>query len=256
MKKKIILIILTTININCFSQDSLEIKGLWSSDSGKVMSDIFVFRSDNNYFIYNSENVNTNSLGKTRDLPDDDIMIDEAYTSLIESGKWKISNGKLILYERNFLEKWYDFLEIYGKSKELILTLNKINDNNIEICKTENNENLFCEKLSTNFTQISKTRDKRFYNEISKEIENNGSLKQKFELSGYERNLKISYDFFDKPDKLIIRDGSGHILFNSSMTSTVGYVFKELKLRGVTDLYFEINSRDNESFWKICVDIK
>jgi len=68
--------------------------------------------------------------------------------------------------------------------------------------------------------------------------------------------LKLSYEFYKEPDQLILEDKSGKVLFNTDRIATSKRKTIEIPLKGVTKLVFKISNEQNNSKWKINVEIK
>ncbi len=83
-----------------------------------------------------------------------------------------------------------------------------------------------------------------------------GSQTKEILLSGYETELKLSYDFHDVADHLIIKNKRGKELFSKKNNETNGKMTKEIPLRGITNLIFIVKSNQKNSKWEIKAEIK
>lgn len=258
MKNVLYILIALLLGQSGCAQNKVEkIQGSWCLSSDYEFPDVIIFRSDGNYFVYNSNSVNTESIGLKENLTGNDILINGAYTSMTEKGVWNYnpSTKELILKERNILKEWTDFSEAYGKSPELKFYLKEINDSLLQIC-FEKNEKKFCDKFEKNWSYISDKGVKILYEEISKENSGVGSLTKEFLLSGYETELKLSYEFYKEADELIVYDNNGKELHRTGIRATTKNETATINLSGVTKLMFKIKSKDTTSKWRFSVEVQ
>ena len=103
---------------------------------------------------------------------------------------------------------------------------------------------------------LTKDNNKTFYRELTDNYTGTGSQEKEVFLSGYETELKLSYDFYKEADQLTITDKSGEELFSTEMIATNGRKTKEITLRGVTQLTVKVVSSKPSSKWKVKVEIK
>lgn len=253
-------VLLTTINACSQStKDKIENKlyGSWVLKSNYEFPDVIIFRSDHKYFVYNSNNVSPESLGLTENLKNGDILIDGSYTSMTEKGIWLYipDTKKLILKERNILSEWTDFSAAYGKSKEIYFHLKELSENKLILCFDKKGEQA-CDEYEKHWSYITKSGIKVFYKEITNEYIGTGSQEKEILLSGYETELKLTYEFYEKADQLTIMDGTGKEIFSVKMISTNREKNEIIYLQGVTKLVFKVTSDKADSKWKIKIDIK
>ncbi|NCP61508.1 MAG: hypothetical protein GW839_14620 [Flavobacteriales bacterium] len=210
-------------------------------------NDLIILRSDHHYFIYNPNSADISSFELTGELKSNDIKIDGAYTAMNEKGTWEYNSStkQLVLKERNILEEWTDFSEAYGREKELAFSLKQLSENEIELCFDKKGKQV-CEKYERN----------NKYREINEDHTGTGNQLKEILLSGYETVLKLSYEFYKEPDQLILEDKSGKVLFNTDRIATSKRKTIEIPLKGVTKLVFKISNEQNNSKWKINVEIK
>ena len=252
------LIITLSLGQSCYAQTITEhIQGSWGLSSDYEFPDVIIFRSDGKYFVYNSNSVNTESIGLKENLKGNDILINGVYTSMTEMGVWNFnpSTKKLLLKERKILQAWTDFSETYGKSFELNFNMTEITDSLITICY-EKNQQLLCDKYEKNWSYISSKGDKMYYKEILKEISGVGSMSKDILLSGYETELELSFEFYKEPDELIIYDQNNKVLHRTGIRATTRVETATINLSGITKLVFKIESEEATSKWKISVDVK
>ena len=251
-----LLILLLTHNA-CTQNIKEKLYGSWSLISDNEFPDLIIFRSDHKYFVYNSNSVATESIGLTENLKSDDIWINNAYTSMTEKGIWSFepSTKELVLKERKILETWTDFSEAYGKSSELRFYLKEITDSVIQLCFNKEGKQL-CDKYERSWSYTSNKNTKIFYTEVFKEYAGTGIKTKEVLLSGYETELKLSCEFYDEPDELIIYDHNGKELYRSGMMATIKKEVKTINLSGITKLIFKIDNKDFNSKWKFSVEIK
>jgi len=252
---KVILFIVMTSSTACFQSVEEKLVGSWGLNSNYESPDIIIFRSDHKYFVYNSNSVDTESLGLTENLKSDDILIDDSYTSMTEKGTWSYNNATkvLTLRKRNILEKWTDFSEVYGKSEELKFYLKQITRNKIRLCFADKVKQ-FCEEYTRDWR--TNNGEKIFYREISKKCTGVGNKTKEILLTGYETELKLSYVFYKEFGKLVIEDKTGKVLFLTDITEVNERRKKEIDLRGVTKLVFKVVSSKETCHWEIGVEIK
>lgn len=253
----IFLIILAIAQSACSQISENKLLGSWVLSSNYESPDIIIFRSDHKYFVYNANSVNAGSLGLTDNLKGNDILINDAYTSLTEIGMWDYnqSSKKLILKEREILDTNSDFSRAYSVSSQLEFYVKRITEYEIEICYEKHNEKL-CDKYDKNWSYTSDKKIKISYQEIIKEFSGTSNDKEEVYLSGYETELQLRYIFFKEADKLIIESEKGKELFSTEMESTNGERTKLINLNGVTKLVFKIESSQPSSKWKFRIDLK
>jgi ABC-type transport system involved in multi-copper enzyme maturation permease subunit len=83
-----------------------------------------------------------------------------------------------------------------------------------------------------------------------------GSTTKDLSLTGKETTLKLSYEFYKKPDELIVYDQNGDELHHTGMRVTTKAETVMINLNGVTKLVFKIESKDVSSKWRFSVDVK
>ncbi len=252
---KIILSTLLIYNSACSQPIKENLVGSWFRSCDVCeFNDLIILRSDHKYFVYNPNSADIGSFELTGELKSNDIRIDGAYTAISEKGIWDYdtSTKDLVFTERSILEEWTDFSEVYGKSKELKFYLKELTENEIELCNKEGKQ-LLCEKYERNNSENDSIT---FYKEVTEDFTGTGSQVKEILLSGYETELKLSYEFYKEPDELIIEDRSGKVLFTTNMVSTSERKTMELSLRGVTKLAFKIRNERTSSKWKIMAEIK
>jgi hypothetical protein len=242
----IALSILLFNNSACSQPAKEKLVGSWSLVCDVCeFGDLIILRSDHQYFIYNPQNADIGSVEMFGTLKDNDLIIDSGYTSMVEKGVWNYDRSKkeLILKKRNILEDWTSFSETYGKSSELRLNLDFLPENELELCFDGGKEQL-CEKYA-----------KARYYEITEGYTGAGIQTEEILLSGYETELKLSYDFYKEPNEVVIEDVNGEELFSTDMTSTNGMKTVEIPLRGVTKLVLKVNGQQNSKF-RVRIEIK
>lgn len=245
---KIILFILLISNSACSQSEEKRLHGSWFLVCDVCeFNDLIILRSDYKYFIYNPNSADIGSFEQTGELKSNDIRIDGAYTAMSEKGIWNYnpSTKELILKERNILDEWTDFSEAYGRAKELTFYLKQLSEDEMELCFNKEGKQL-CEKYERN----------NKYHEIIEAYSGSGSQTKEIVLSGYETELKLTYDFYKESDQLIIEDRSGKRLFSTDMIATNGRRIAEVPLRGATRLVFKVTSSASSSKWKIKVEVK
>ena len=253
--KFIIYLIFILCNSSCSQHSSDKILGEWMveiSDDGDWLPDVIIFRSDNKYLIFNDLDF-VWMIDDT--LPEFSILMDErgAVTALTETGSWiyNESSNQIILTERNFIKENSLFNEYYGKGDKLIFEVKNITFDSLDICYREKK----CDTYIKNYNPGG-NRDMMFYREQVESYIGNGSQENDIYLSGYETELKISYNFFEEADQLTVTDKNGKELFSTKMESTNERIEKEISIRGVTNLIFRINSSKPNSKWELELDIK
>lgn len=258
MKKVLYILIALSLGQSSCAQSKIEkILGSWCLSSDYEFPDVIIFRSDGKYFVYNSNSVNTESIGLKNNLKGNDILINGAYTSMTEKGVWNYnpSTKELRLKERKILQEWTDFSEVYGKSPELNFYLKEITDSIIRICYKKNEKQL-CDKYEKNWSYISNKGVKIFYKEISTENSGVGSMTKDFLLSGYETELELSYEFYKESDELIVYDQNKKELHRTGIRTTTRVEKATINLTGVTKLIIKIESKETTSKWRISVVVK
>lgn len=259
IKRLYILIIVSFCIMQCAcTQSKTNILGSWILVSNYETPDIIIFRSDYKYYVYNSNSVNIESLGLKKNLHGYDILINDSYTTITEKGIWVYNekSDELILKERIIIDEESDFRHAYGNADVLTFKLDKITQDKIELCYKKQGKTI-CDIYEKNWSYTDNSGDKVFYQEVTKEFVGMDSQIKEMVLSGYETELNIKYDFLKEPDKLIIKDGRGELIYSTKeMKSTDGWIKKELNLKGVTKLVFEIVSSQPISKWKINIELK
>ena len=253
MLLKIILFLLLISNSACSQNSSEKIPGEWTleiSNDGDWYPDVIIFRSDYKYLVFNDMDF----VGMPGTSTEFDIIMDnQTATALTETGKWIYdkAGNQIILADRNFIKENSLFNKYYGKGEKLILKVKKITEKKVVLCYNGNQ----CDTYIRNYNPRGDP-DLIFYRELTKEFSGTGSQCKEILLSGYETELKLSYDFYENADQLIIEDKSGKELFSTKMTATNGRRTKELPLRGITKLVFKVTSSQESSKWKIKAEIK
>lgn len=249
-----IALFLLLVNHSAYSQDSSDkILGEWTlemSDDGDWYPDVIIFRSDNKYLVFNDMDF----IGMPGTSTKFDIIMDnQTATALTETGKWTYDQtcNQIILTNRNFIKENSLFNDYYGKGKILSLEVKNITDKKVVLCYDKN----YCDTYIKNYNSRGDS-GMISYRELTKEFTGTGSQSKEILLSGYETELKLSYDFYEKADHLIIEDKSGKELFSTEMTATNRRRAKEIPLRGITKLMFKLTSSFKSSKWKIKVEIK
>jgi hypothetical protein len=199
--------------------------------------------------------VSTESLGVTENLTSDDICIDGAYDSMTEKGTWSYNRSTkvLTLKERNILEKSTDFCNSYGRSSELKFYVKQITRDKIKLCFDDQGI-LYCDEYERAY-QIDNGK-KIPYREISKEYAGIGNQTEEILLTGYETELKLSYEFYKVPAKLVVEDRNGKVVFSTGIEEINKKRIQEIPLRGLTKLVFKIVSSGEACSWKTKVEIK
>lgn len=253
-----IVLLLAFISNSVYSQSMKEgLFGSWVLNSICEFPDIIILRSDHKYFVYNSSSSDIGSYELTGKLKSNDIRINGAYTSMTEKGTWdyNFSTKELILKERNILEEWTDFSEAYGNSIELRFRLNQLDKNTINLC-VDNQGGQQCDEYEKTWSYTIDNGTKVFYREVAENYIGKGSQMEEIFLSGYETELKLSYEFYKEADQLTITDKSGKELFTTEMITTNRERINEIALRGVTQLILKVDSSNPSSQWKVKVEVK
>jgi hypothetical protein len=252
---KLMVCIVAASSTACCQAVEENLVGMWYLNTNYEFPDLIIFRPDHQYFVYNSNSVSTESLGLREDLKSDDICIDGAYTSMTEKGTWSYNQPTkvLILKERNILEKSTDFCDSYGKSRELKFHVKQITQDKIKLCFDDQGI-LYCDE----YERIWRTNDGKEipYREITKEYAGTGNQTEEILLTGYETELKLSYEFYKNPGKLVVEDRNGKVLFSTEIARTNERTIQEIPLRGVTKLILKVVSSEGTCNWKIKVEIK
>ena len=240
------------MQVACAQHIEDKLIGSWITNTSYEHPDVVIFRSDGKYFIYNSNSVDVGSLGLTRNLPSDDIIINGAYTTMTERGTWEYneSSGNLFLKNRNILEEYADFSNFYGKSDELVFALKNSTETVFEVC-FERESKQICEKYVKNWSHSTGEDEKFFYKEIKQAFSGKVDQVEQFILSGYETELKITYDL-DFSDTLSVTDGEVEL---SNITSTQNGKI-EVMLKGVTNLVLMVNRKRQSTDWSFEIEIK
>lgn len=255
---KLMVCIVATSSIACCQSVEEKLVGSWSVYTTNIYHNLIIFRSDHQYFIYNPNSVSNESIGKRENLKSGDILIGSHYTSMIEQGTWSYSHAThmLTLSERNILKKgWSDFSETYGKERVLNFYLKQINKNKVKFCFNKQGIQR-CIECERGWSYLASNWKKIFYQEVSKEYAGIGNQTEEILLSGYETELKLSYEFYKNPGKLVVEDRNGKVLFSMEVEEINKKSIQEIPLRGVTKLVFKVISNEETSNWKIKVEIK
>lgn len=254
--KLIVYMIFLLCNSSCSQNVSEKILGEWMIENSydcEWTSDLIIFRSDNKYLIYND--FDFVAIIDENTLPEFSILMDErgSVTALTETGSWiyNQSTNQIILTERNFIKKISFFNEYYGKGDKLIFEVRNITFDSLDICDREKKCNTYIKNYNprSNWIRI-------FYREQVESYIGKGSQEKIIYLSGYETELKISYNFFEEADQLTVTDKNGKKLFTTEMVTTSGRRTKEVTLRGVTELILKVKSSKPSSKWELELDIK
>jgi hypothetical protein len=243
------------INLNACSQElnSEVLLGEWSLSPDYDEADVIIFRSDNTYLVYSELDYQ----GFEPEKYDYNVFFDNGIdrTAIVETGKWKYeaNEQKLILFSRVFLKEKSDFNNQNGVKSRVIFLIGSVTTNELKLCSLDDKNSCDTYVKNANFTG---NETKFYYREIAEDYSSRGQQTKTLDLSGYERDLKVSYEFFKEPDELIIEDRKGKVLFSTEMISTSESQTAEIDLRGVTQLVFKVNCSKPESKWKYSIDIK
>ena len=249
---KIVLFIVLVNNSACSQNFPEKIAGEWLLKTNYEAPDLIIFRSDNKYFVYNDMDF----MGTPNNTKPYEIVFDnKAVTAMTETGEWHYhqSMNQIILTNRNFIKKASEFNSYYGKEGKLVFKVKSLKNNELIIC-SEIKENS-CDTYIRN-ANLTGDNNITFYQEITDNYTGTGSQKKEILLSGYETELKLSYDFYKEADQLTVTDKNGKELFSTKMESTNERIEKEISIRGVTNLIFRINSSKPNSKWELELDIK
>lgn len=135
----------------------------------------------------------------------------------------------------------------------MVFNIEEINKEVLIICSIEKENS--CDTYIKNANNTG-DKTKIYYQEIVEKYSSKGTQNKTIDLSGYERDLKISYEFFKEPDELIIEDRNGKVLFSTKMKTTKEEQTTEVDLKGVTQLFFKVNCSEPESKWKFSLSVK
>lgn len=255
---KIALFVLLASNSACSQSKEEKLLGGWFLICGDCeYQDIIIFRSDYKYFVYNPVGADIGSFEASGELKSNDIRIDGAYTSMTEKGTWAYdpSGKELILSERTVLESWEGFFSgLFEKSSKLRFHLKQLSEKEMEFCFDKKGKQICSTYQKDDY--IPDDGSKTFYQELTEDYTGTGSQEKEILLSGYETELRLSYEFYKEADQLTITDKSGKELFATEMTATDGRRTKEIPLRGVTRLVFKVTSSEASSKWKVKAEIK
>lgn len=248
-----IFLVLLLVQGACSQDAENRLVGSWGTDTDYEFPDILIFRTDGKYFVYNSNSVDARSLSLTDNLPSDDIVINGAYTTMTEKGTWDYdeSSGKLLLKQRDILEEYTDFSDFYGRSKELNFTLNNLTENTFEICFISQGKQV-CEKYAKTWSYFTEDGEKVFYKAIEGKFSGTGNSTKELVLSGYETELRLTYDLAFS-DLLSIKDNRGNELLKVG-SSEKGET--DIVLKGVTKLLFTVNSDLPNTNWSFEASIR
>lgn len=83
-----------------------------------------------------------------------------------------------------------------------------------------------------------------------------GDTTKELTLSGIEKSLTLSYEFFKEPDELIIYDQNEKEIFRTGMTVTTKAERETIKLKGVSKLIFKIRCKETNSKWRFSAETK
>ena len=176
---------------------------------------------------------------------------------MTEKGTWSYNSSTkvLTLKERNILGKYTDFCNAYGRSSELKFYLKQVKKDKIKLYFDDQGI-LYCDEYRRNYEYEAKNGEKIYYREISKEYAGIGGQTEEILLTGYETELKLSYEFYKGPGKLVVEARNGKVLFSTEVAEINKKRIQEIPLRGVTKLLFKIVSSEKACNWKIKVEIK
>ena len=226
--------------------------GEWLLKTSYEAPDLIIFRSDNKYFVYNDMDF----MGRPGNTAKYEIVFDnKATTALTETGKWYYNpvDSGITLTDRNFIKEVSEFNSYYGKKESLVFKVKKMSNEELTLCLTDKKNKCDTYIMNANFTGDP---NKTFYQEQTEDYEGTGSQTKEISLSGYETELKLSYEFYKEANQLTITDKSGKELFATEMMSTNGTKTVEIPLRGVTKLVFKVKSSEPSSKWEITAEIK
>lgn len=250
---KIILFMLLISHGACSRTSSYKMFGEWTIEIckyGDWYPILIIFRSDNKYLVFNDRDF-TGILDTTAQF--NIITDDQTVTALIETGRWTYdrAGNQLLLTDRNFIKEYSMFNdnEYYGRGEKLILKVKHLTDEKVVLCFDGRCDTYFRNYSPRGFRDI-------FYRELTEEFTGIGSQTKEIQLSAYETELKLSYDFGKDADQLIIEDRSGRQLFATGMIPTNGKRTQEISLRGITKLVLKVTSSQESSEWTIKAEIK
>lgn len=230
-----------------------ELKGEWLLSPEYDQADLIIFRSDNVYLIYNELDYE----GLEPEKHQYNVCFDDniTRTAIVETGKWSYNNSsqELILTNRNFIKEHSEFNNLYGKGNKLTFFVKELADNKLNLCSVEKENS--CD-IYINNANYSGNKDKVFYKEVSKKISDTGNQVKEILLSGYETELRLTYEFSKGPDRLTIEDKNGRVLFSADTITASERKTAEIPLKGITRLVFRIDNKQVNSKWEIMAEIK
>ena len=256
MFNKIRSLILVCLLINCSyskSQDKeVSFLGEWFENTDYESPSVIIFRSNYTYLVYNDLDYHQSDEKTSHHVFFDDGI---RTTALVEMGRWQYDKitQNIMLFSRDFIKHSSEFNRYHSKEKELIFKIKEISATNLSLCSVINKQK--CDNYIKNANPLNR-KNITFYKEIDDNYSGGGNHNKELFLSGYETELKISYDFYKEADQLTITDKSGKKLFSTDMVATNGRRTKEIDLCGVTQLVFKVESSNPSSKWKIKVQIK
>lgn len=167
--------------------------------------------------------------------------LNEEDTSLIPTDKKEIT----------VIEAGCKTTPIYNNPDSLNFSSDFIMINDQEMMVPINGAYFYLEKVKSN-----KTKELSF-----KELNGTGDFKKRIDLNSCNTTIKIDYNFYSVPDKLILEDSRGNVFYSTEMestdqTKTIKTDASKLKKTGECYFYLRVESSEkNESKWSLKVTL-
>ena len=228
------------------SQTSSEsLMGEWLmeiSDDGDWYPIIFIFRSDQEYLVFND----LDFVGFLDSPSASDIRMDnDMVTALPERGNWhydKIEN-QLILHNRNFVNENSLFNYYYGVDDSLVFFVRNFQNDSLILCTRQ--DEAYCDKYIKNYRPV-KSHDIIYYKERSLKFSGNKNKSIEIPLSGFETEIILEFILEGRENKLILSDKKGREVFYEMISPSVDWQTRKVKIIGVTQLNIDIDQEEGD----------
>ena len=128
----------------------------------------------------------------------------------------------------------------------------------VEIVKNNKTEKIYFVNHANDYVFENIADSQKFI--LNKIIENNiyvgvGAKYFEKKLSGNEKTLKLSYNFFQESDNLIIENQNNIKLYETGMISTKFFKTVNINIASVQKLIFKIESKQSQSKWEFKIEL-
>lgn len=236
---------------NCKSQTSSEsLFGEWLmevSDDGDWHPFVFIFRSDQEYLVYND----LDFVGFLDSPSSSSIRMDnDQVTAMPERGSWNHDSieNQLVLFNRNFVNENSLFNYYYGVDDSLVFFVRNFQNDSLVLCTRK--DEAYCDKYIKNYRPVKRS-DIIFYEERSLKFSGNNNRRIEIPLSGYETEIILEYTLEGKEQELFFSDKQGREVYSEMISPAAIWQKRKFQIKGVTQLNLDIGKNEGDFDWEL-----